>query len=890
MAWVRRLLNLVRAARVGRDHEREIAFHLAERTDALIAQGWSEAEARREARRRFGDPTVVRERMHDADVVAWLSSLLADLRYAVRALARTPGFTGVAVLSLGLGIGANTAIFSLINAVLLRSVPVRHPEQLVRISMPDYGSTFTNPLWEAIRDRQEALAGVLAFADQTFNLAAGGAVRRTTGAWVSGDYFRVLGVGGAVGRVLAPADDVRGCGGVAVISHAFWQREYGGSADIVGRSIRLNGHALEIVGVADPGFAGIHVGRAANVFVPLCTGAFFASRPGVLDARSTWYLNVLGRLRPGQALADARARLGVGARGVFEASVPTHWTDEEQQEFLGQSLIAEPAPGGLSLVRGQYRDALFVLLLVVGVVLLIACANVAQLLLARATARRHEFAVRLAIGASVGRLARQLLTESLVLAFSGAAVGIVFARWASGLLVTFLADGRSAVSLDLSLDLPVLGFAAAVALATGVLFGLAPAWGSASVHPQTAMRGAGRGLAGGRPRLAKGMVVAQVALSLVLVMSAGLLLGTFGRLTTLDAGFQREDVLLVTADWSSLDLPDERQAAFPRELLERVRAIPGVRTASASLTTPISGSSWNENVVVDGFTPEGPRDNLLWFNAVTDGYLATLGTALLAGRDLTDRDGTGAPPVVLINQTAARRFFGDASPLGKHLRVEDHGEVGAPIEIVGVMRDAKYRRLDEETLATAFVPLAQTALWHDGITLALRTDGAPTAQVHPVTAAMREVSPAITLDFTTFDAQVARSLARPRLLATLSAFFGGLALLLAVMGLYGTMAYSVARRRNEIGLRMALGAARLGVVRMVAGEAGRMVVLGLLLGTGLAIAATRLVAGFLYGVTPTDPMTLGISAMVLALVAIGAGLVPAWRAARVDPMAALRDE
>jgi predicted permease len=889
MSWYHRFVNLFRSRRLTNEIDREMAFHHAELVDELVARGMSEGEARREARRRFGNREVLRERVHDADVLVWVESLWTDLRYAARALRATPAFTAVAVLSLGLGIGVNTAIFSLINAVMLRSLPVHRPEELVQLTMGDNGDSFTNPQWERIRD-DDVLAGSLAFSDQSFNLTSGGVVRRAGGALVSGEYFQVLGVQPVLGRVLSAGDDVRGCAGAAVLGHGFWQREYGGDPEVVGRTISINSHTYPIVGVVAAGFQGLHVGRSAGIFMPLCTIDMWRGGT-LLDARSTWFLSVLGRRRPGSTLAETEVTLAASSLGVFESTVPGHWTPEEQEEYAAMTLGAIPAARGMSYVRGQYREALFTLLVVVGVVLLIACANVAQLLLARATARQHEIAVRLALGSGRVRLVRQLLTESVTLSLLGALVGILFARWSSQLLVGFLAQGGSTVWLDLSLDLRVLGFAIAVATVTGILFGLAPAWRSARVDPQTAMRGAGRSILGAsQQRFAKGIVAAQVALSFVLVVAAGLLVGSFRRLAAIDPGFRSEGVLVVSTNWSALGLSGDRNHSFLREQLDRVREIPGIRRAGASLLTPISGTSWNDNIVVDGFSSGDGSLPLAWFNAVTDGYMETLGTSLLAGRDLSPQDRAVAPRVALVNQTFARRYFGDASPLGKQIRVSDHDSLGPPMEIVGVVEDAKYRRLDEETLETAYVPLDQANLWAPGIEISMRAYGPPAALVSMVTEAIRDVNPGIALEFTTLRDQVATSLARPRLLATLSGFFGALALLLAVVGLYGTMSYSVERRRNEIGIRIALGISRPGVLRLVAVEALKVVAIGVVVGGALAFAATRLVATFLYGLTPTDPATLVFSAVLLAGVAVGAGLVPAWRAAGVDPMEALRQE
>ncbi len=892
MSWHRRLVNLLRPGSVWRDIDREMAFHLEERVDELVAGGMSPAEARRTARRQFGRVEIIRRRIRDVDVVGWLESLLFDVRYALRALNTHRGFTLVAVLSLGLGIGANTAIFSLIDAVLLRSVPVRRPEQLVRLSMSDGNSIFTNPLWEQIRDRQGALEGTFAFADQeAFDLSRGGVVRHAPGALVSGDYFRVLGVQAAAGRLLGRADDVRGCPGTAVLSHGFWEREYGGAMDAIGRTLSLDGHRFRIVGVTRAGFSGIDVGHAAQVFVPLCAIAIVRPGRDILDGRSTWFLSVFGRLGPSESLRTARAGLAAISRGTFASTVPGHWTAKEQSSYRRTTLTADRAGNGVSRLRDQYDHALFVLLLVVAVVLLIACANVAQLLLARTTARGHELAVRRALGAGRARLARQTLVESLIVSLLGAGVGLVFARWSAGLVVGFLSRGRGPVVLDLSLDPRVLGFTVGVAVLTGILFGLVPALRSGATPPLSAIRASGRGLVGdARPGLARGLVAAQVALSFVLVAGAGLLVASFQHLDSVDPGFRRDGVLVVRADWSHLHLSAAERAAVPRTLLDRVRSLPGVRSAGASLLTPISGVAWNEDVAVDGFTPKSERDALVWFNGITDGYLRALGTRLLAGRDFTPRDDAGSAKVVLVNRAMAHRFFGDADPLGKTVRISEHDSLADPMEVVGVVEDAKYRKLDETELATAYVPLAQTELWEPTVQLSLRTGGAPEALVPEVTRVVRALDASITLEFTTLSRQVSSSLARPRLLATLSGFFGLLALVLAVIGLYGTMSYGVARRRNEIGVRIALGAPRARILAMVAREAALVVATGIAAGLVLSLGATRLVASFLYGITATDPVTLTLSAIALSAVALAAALVPAWRAATVDPMVALREE
>lgn len=892
MTWFRRLLNFLRSDGIARDIDREFEFHLRERIDDLMASGLSERQARREARRLFGHRGEWQERTYDVEVLPWLDVLWTDIKYAFRGMRNSPGFTAVAIVSLALGIGANTAIFSLIDAVMLRPLPVDRPEQLVQLSMDNDRMSFTNPLWEEIRDRQQVLAGMFAFTDTRFDLADGGVVRHAPGSWVSGEYFEVLGISPSAGRLLGRADDARGCPARAVLSHDFWQREYGGDTGVVGEALSLEGQRFEVVGVAEPGFRGIHVGRATDVFLPLCTMATFRGDQ-ILEARSTWFLNIFGRLGDSAGLEQARAGLATMAHTVFEATVPERWSPKEQEEYRQDGLHVAPASTGVSYLRGRYRQALIVLWVVVGVVLLITCANVAQLLLARAAARQQEVAMRLALGSGRRRLVRQLLTESLLLALLGAGAGVLFARWSSRALLGWLSASGRAVTLDLGLDLRLLAFTIGMTACTGLLFGLAPAWRSSRVDPQDALRG-GRGTVGGlgssRPGTSRALVVAQVAASLVLVTAAFLLAGSFGRLATLDPGFTSEGVLLLEADWSSIEMDESRQPEFRRQVLRRVRAVPGVRQAGASFLTPVSGRSWNDFIEVEGFSPRDERDALAWFNAVTEGYLETLETTLVAGRDLSADDREGAPPVALVNQTLARKFFADERPLGKTLRFRQHDELGEPVEVVGVVEDAKYRHLDEETLPTVYLPMDQAESWGSSVQLEIATVGPAEDLIASVTEALRSVHPAIRLEFDTLRDQVASSLVRPRLLATLSGFFALLALTLSVIGLYGVVSFGVARRRKEIGVRVALGSGRQGILRLVGVEVAKLIGLGVVLGVFAALAAVRLVDSFLYGVTAWDPPTFLVSAALLSIVALAAGVLPAWRASGTDPMLALRDE
>jgi len=585
MMWVRRFWlrwqGLFQRNRSSQQLDNEMQFHLEEQIAENLAAGMNPEEARHAAMRAFGNSTVLKEETRDAWGWVWLEQFAQDLRYGSRTLCKSPGFTAVAVLTLALGIGANAAIFSLIDAVMLRMLPVEKPEELMQVQYGDAdwhgeGVGFTNPLWEQIRDRQGVFSGMFAWGGARFDLARGGAVQLATGVWVSGDYFNTLGVHPAAGRLISPADDQRGCQGVAVLGYGFWQDHYAGAANAVGSTLSLNRHDFQVIGVAPPGFFGMEVGEKFDVVVPICATAVFDGKESRLDGRSTWWLNLAGRLKPGVSRTQASAQLRAFSPGVFAAALPQDWSADGKRGFLKRRLIAAPAAIGLSYLHREFEKPLEILMAVAGLVLLIACANIAGLMLARAAARTKEVAVRKSLGASRLRLIRQLLTECVLLSSAGALLGILFAQWGAELLVRFISTIRNTVFLNLSLDSRVLGFTAAVSALTCILFGLLPALRSSRVPLTSAMKGnqAFDGERPGRFRAQKWIVGAQGALSLVLLVAASLLLRSFAKLAMLDLGFDRNNVLLVHADLKTAKVPSQEQLAIFEEIERGLAALP----------------------------------------------------------------------------------------------------------------------------------------------------------------------------------------------------------------------------------------------------------------------------------------------------------------------------
>jgi putative ABC transport system permease protein len=823
-------------------------------------------------------------------MIEWLQSLSQDSRYALRALRATPGFVLVTLASLALGIGANTAIFSLMNALMLKSLPVERPEGLVVLE----NGSWTNPIWEHIRDHQNIFDGVFAWGTTRLNLSDGGEANLVRGIFASGSYFEVLGVRPILGRTFKTGDDRRGCGAEGapvVVSYGFWQSHYGGDPQALGRQLSLEGQPFTVIGVTPARFFGTNVGEGFDVAVPICAEARIRGADSGLDERTYWWLEIAGRLRDAQTRSEAEAGLRSMQPSLREATMPD-WAPEHKAQYLEDPFTLARAGSGVSSLRDRYGDSLLVLMGVSALVLLVACANIANLFLARAVARRKDLAIRISVGASRLRIIQQLLVESLLIGFSGAAAGIVLAQATSRILVHQLSTGARPAFLDTAPDAQVLGFAAAVGLVTGLVFGLFPALVAGGRAPVEAIRETTRapGAAAGAGRW---LVTVQVALSLALLFAAALFLRSYASLVSLDPGFDRTNVLVVQADVRGVSREEDADGIGKRrryeQILDELSTVPGVSSAAASLITPLSGAAANYGIQVDGYPPSSDQDRLVYYNYVSPGYFRTLGSALLAGRDLEATDRENAPRVAVVNETMARKFFG-GDALGRTYRARQSGKEWEVITIVGIVRDAKYRRLTEPIPPTAYAPLAQVPPFGFGQSYVVRARGELEGLRERIVERVEEMSPAVTLSFRTLQSQIDDSLVQERLLALLSAIFGLLALTVAAVGLAGLVSYSVSRRRPELGIRSALGATPRGLVRLVLRDVLLVTSLGLLLGAAVSLASGRFVSSLLYDLSPSDPTTLFEASGLLAGVAVVAGLVPASRAARIDAMECLRAE
>ena len=888
MSWLTRWW---RRGALDRDLDRELLDHVERRVADLVRGGADEAAARRQARLEIGGVEQVKEAVRDVRGTRWAHDLWQDLRFGARMLRKSPGLLVAALLSMGLGIGANTAIFSLVDAVLLRSLPVREPERLAVIT-----GEFTNPIWEQVRDRADTLwDGALAWYQERLDLSAGGDVDPAETLMVSGSFFEELGVQPALGRLLGPADDRRGGsvhGPTAVISQRFWERRYGSDPGIVGRTVTLNHIPFTIAGVVPARFLGPTVGRSFDVAIPL--GTVDLVTPGgpesALDGRSRWWLSIMVRLAPGQSVEAATAALRGVQPQIRDATLPLDWPRSMLARYLSDGLEIESASTGISDLRRSYEQPLLVLLGIVGVVLLVACANVANLLLARASARRHELAARLALGASHGRLVRQLLAESAVLAVPGAIAGLAIAVWGSRFLVAQISTSDSQVALDLPLDWRVLGFLTGLSVLSAVAFGLAPAWRARRLDAGDAVALAAHARMTRRGAVSGPLVAGQIALSLVLVIAAGLFGRTFSTLASRDLGLDPAHLHLAGID--AARVPVEQRVALYQRLRDAALGVPGVASAAVSMISPLSGMGWNGVLDFAGMAPLPERQRLVYTNAVTRGFFATHGTPILAGRDFDDRDRAGTP-VAIVNEALARRFFGSTDVLGRRVRMGGgRGEVEPELEIIGVVETAAYTRVRGDFPPALYRPTSQLSneLLAPFLTLAVRTrPGVSAGVTASISEAVRQIDPTLTITHRTMASRVHDQLTQVRTVAILSSFFGVLALLLAAIGLYGVTSYGVAERQREIGIRLTLGAGRAGAQRLVLRGVARLVAIGIALGLGVSLLLTPLAATMLYSLEPRDPATMATAAVVLAMVGLLAGWLPARRASRIDPAKVLRD-
>ncbi len=915
---IRRLRT--RRARREAELDRELLDGLDLEAEEQQAAGLSSEEARYAARRAFGNAARIKEEVRMTWGFRWLETLLQDLTYGARQLRRNPGFAAAVVLSLALGIGANTAIFSLIDAVMLRTLPVKSPQRLVLLNWSRWkGRTNTDvlavqsdngaqndspisyPAFQHLRARNNVFSSLFGFVSLgKTEIGARGPASLVNGEMVTGGYFSGLGVNPVLGRGITAQDQKPGAPGAAVISSGYWSRAFGRNPKILGQNITVDGVPFTIVGVAPPEFFGVQPGRAVDLWVPITGNAKLLpygmdSTPGgrpLFTSRDWWWLLVMGRLKPGVAAHQATAQVNL----LFRQSVTAGL------KVLPRSvphLQLDAAARGIALLREQFSKPLTVLMVLVGVVLLIACANVAGLLVARSAARQNEIAVRLSLGAPRWRLIRQLLTESVLLSGCGGALGLLFAAWGSRALLLLMSKGGAPLNVELRLNMTVLAFTAAISIATGILFGLTPALRSTRVSLAPSLKiSAGAGSAANQRTWlgsGKALVVAQVALSLVLLIGAGLFLRTLENLENQNLGFDQRHLLLFSIDPTTDGYKGQRLIDFYGQMLARLQTLSGVRSASMSENALISGQQGEWGISIDGHNTRSGHLSYVQFNVVGPSFFQTMGIRLLVGRGVGWRDTPASPEVAVANEAFAHRYLNGGDPVGHSFRFGYYnfraGEFSPAYEIVGMVQNAKYASLREASFPTIYLPYTQAPFPIGGMHFELRTAGDPLAVVPSVRQAIQRLSRDLPIsEVKTQTEQIDEALVNERAFARLSSFFGGLAVLLACIGLYSLMVYAVTRRTHDFGIRMALGAERRDILKMVMRETMALAALGIALGIPAALAASRLVSSFLYGLKPSDPLTIAAAAGIMIAVTALAGFVPARRAAHLDPMAALRYE
>jgi predicted permease len=825
-----------------------------------------------------------------------VTTLFSNLRYAIRTLLRNPGFTCVAVLSLALGIGANTAIFTLVNALLLRDLPVRQPDRLVELSAIRKGNKipFSFPMLQEIERGQRVFSELTGWSRAGMsNVEVNGALEQASVLSVTGNYYGELGVTPLLGRLLEPDDAKPGTTfPIAVLGYEYWQRRFGGSLDVVGRQIRIEGQPFTIIGVTRKWFSGMTTGEPPDVTIPLTAEQLIWADPSrTMDARSMLWIAATGRLKDGVTLAQARAQLQSFWPDVLAATAPTQAPGLRLQTFLSMSIDVAPAAKGIAAdLRSQFTRPLYVLMAIVGLILLVACANLANLMLARAAARSHEMSVRIALGASRWTLARQVLMESLLLSLAGALLGIGFAYWGSRLLVAIMTrEYLTPVMLDLNPDFRVLFLTLSVATITGILFGLAPAWRSSREDPAVVLQHDTRSVAGGASLLSKALIVGQVALSLILLLGAGLLLRSFLRLRSVDPGFARESVLEVTlnarpAGYQNLDLN-----SYHRQLIDRISSLPGVRSVGISDYSLPSQAGWKEAVSATSADLIAGASVMTNEVMVSPGFLNTVGIPLVRGRDFDWTDDPTHPRRAIVSGSLAKNLFPNGDALGRHIRFGFMPDF-QNLEIVGIAGNARIFDLRDAAEPIIYVPGPQHPDLTQWGSLFVRSSQDPGALARSIGREVDSLGHEYVLRTETVGTVMDRALVEERVIAALSGFFAALALLLASVGLYGLMSYGVTRRTREIGIRVALGAQARTVLNLVLREALAVVLFGIALGIPCALAANHLIASMLFGLSSNDLPTIAAVSLLLLLVALFAGYLPSRRASRIDPIVALRAE
>jgi predicted permease len=898
MSLFRRIWALGNRAKLDRDIDAEFREHLQMRINANIAKGMSPEQAARDARLRFGNPTVMKEHVDAEDAALGLDSFLRDIHYALRGFAKSPAFTAVAILTLALGIGANTAVFQLLDAVRLRSLPIQSPQELaeIRIVGTNNGfgvngspyANFTVPMWQELRRHHDPFSGVFAWQTSGMLLGKLSDSTRIHGLEVSGEFFNVLGITPWQGRLIEPQDETsceitdEGSREVTkvVASYAFWKSHMAAQPITPDITLVVDGHTAQVLGVTPPGFFGLSVGDNFDLAYPSCIPPH--------PRRELFILSVMGRLKPGWTLDRASAWLSSISPGLFQSTAPDGYSAQAVKEYTSFRLAAYPGSSGVSMLREQYDKSLQLLLAITALVLLIACANLANLMLARASGRQREIAIRMALGATRRRLLTQMLAESSLLALIGAALGVALAQPLSRLLVASLSTSDYSIHLSIVTDWRVLLFAATAAALTCIVFGTLPALRGSNADPITSLKAGERGIAGSRERFSvqRLMVITQIAVSMVLLVGALLFVRSYRNLMTLNPGIRESGINIGYFGFDMMHIKPENLAALKRQLVDLIRGVPGVQNAAATTNTPLTGGTWSHGIHI------GSREGSSRFTYVSPSYFSTMDIPLVSGRRFTVSDTADSPLVLIVNQSFIRTYLNGENPIGQLVHVLPEPQYPArTYQIAGTIADTKYADLRIDVEPQAFVPIDQFPVTAQGPWVAIMIASSSNAAViNDVRRAIASRYPDMIMQFENFQQDIRDGLVGDRMMAMLSGFFGLLAIILVAVGLYGVLSYFITRRRNEIGIRIALGARRWQVITLVLRDTALMLVIGLFAGTALALLATRAAGSMLFGLKPYDAATMIFAVALLTAIAVLASLLPARKASRLDPVVALRAE